>query len=110
MATVKIKRTSAGLKDALFEAIEALRSGDIDPNEAKQIAALSKEIVSVTRLEMDVFNYQMTMARDTDAPIPAIELGVTENATDVPSLQGPVQGRPDADGPEVSAGEKARDD
>jgi hypothetical protein len=97
MATVKIKRNSAGLKDALFEAIEALRAGDIEPQEAREIANLSKEIVSVTRLELDVFNYQMTNHLDkADRKLPVLNLA-PENDGNVQALQAPVSGDDNAD-------------
>jgi len=103
MATVKIDRTSAGLKDALFEAIEALRSGDIEPGEAKMIAGLSREIVSVTRLELDIYNYRIDnnlMGKATEPP--SIKM-VTSNApsTDLPPMPQPASGDNDADGPQI---------
>ncbi|MEN6303958.1 MAG: hypothetical protein ABFD96_14605 [Armatimonadia bacterium] len=107
MATVKIKRTSAGLKGALFEAIEALRAGDIDANEAKQIAGLAREITNVTRLEMDVFNYQMTLERDADEPIPAISLDPEDADVNVQALPSPASGDDDADKSQVSQGAAA---
>jgi hypothetical protein len=50
---MKVARTSAGLRDALFQAIEDLREGAIEANEGKAIAALAREVCSTVRLEMD---------------------------------------------------------
>jgi len=105
MATVKIKRTSAGLKGALFEAIEALRAGDIDANEAKQIAGLAREITNVTRLELDLYNYQETQASFADMALPAFNLDPED--ADMQALPGPASGDDDADKPQVSQGAAA---
>lgn len=41
----------AGLREVLFKALDDLRSGRIDARKAVAIAVLSREIVSVLRLE-----------------------------------------------------------
>lgn len=49
-----IERTSAGLRDALFEAMDNLRNGEIEPMEAKALSSLAKEICQTVKLEIDV--------------------------------------------------------
>lgn len=43
---MKTDRTTAGLRDVLFQAIDDLRSGVIDDKKARSIAALSREIIA----------------------------------------------------------------
>ncbi len=50
----KAARTAAGLREVLFDQIDRLRSGEIEPDEAKATATLAKEIVNLTRLEIEV--------------------------------------------------------
>jgi hypothetical protein len=46
------QRTTASLRDILFEEIEAARTKDFDPSRARSVAALSREILSTARLEL----------------------------------------------------------
>lgn len=50
----KTSRSAAGLREVLFDQIDRLRSGEIEPDEAKATACLAKEIVNLTRLELEV--------------------------------------------------------
>jgi hypothetical protein len=49
-----VARTSAGLRDALFDAIDDVRSGRMDPQNAKAIAGLSREIINSVKLEVEI--------------------------------------------------------
>lgn len=49
-----VDRTSAGLRDALFDAIDGLRAGTLPPDEATALAKLSREICATVKLEIDV--------------------------------------------------------
>lgn len=44
-------RTSAGLRNALFDEIDALRRGDGDPQKANAVAQLAKAILMTAQLE-----------------------------------------------------------
>lgn len=99
MATVKIHRSSAGLKDALFEAIEALRAGDIEPSEAQQIGKLANQIVSVSKHELEVVKFQMSLPEDMD--IPALNMGVSVEPSQLQALPRASQRDVDADTPEA---------
>lgn len=48
-----MKRSAQGLRDVLFDEIEALRRNDSTPERAGAIGKLAAHIVAVTRLEMD---------------------------------------------------------
>lgn len=49
-----VERTSAGLRDAIFDEIDALRSGQSSPTRANALAKLSASIVETVRLEVEV--------------------------------------------------------
>lgn len=73
---MKIERTSAGLRDALFQAIEDLREGSIEAAEGKAIASLAKEICSTVQLEMQVAKLRTEYPADTKLVIPSpLKLG-----------------------------------
>lgn len=44
-------RTSAGLRNALFDEIDALRRGDGDPQRANAVAQLAKAVLMTEKLE-----------------------------------------------------------
>ena len=50
----KINRTSAGLRDALFDAIERVRDGDMAAEDAKALAGLAGQICNTVQLEIKV--------------------------------------------------------
>lgn len=75
----KIMRTSAGLRDALFDAIERVRDGDMNADDAKSIAMAAKEICSTVRLEMEVARLRTEYPADAKLIIPApLNLGPPE--------------------------------
>jgi len=49
----KVSRTSSGLVDALFDAIDGVNEKKITPEEARAISHSARTIVGVARLEMD---------------------------------------------------------
>lgn len=49
----KTTRTLAGLRESLFEAIDALREGSIDKETARAIAELGKGIITSASLQLD---------------------------------------------------------
>ena len=50
----QVIRTSAGLRDALFDELDALKAGDTNPAKANATAKLADQIVNTVKLEMDV--------------------------------------------------------
>jgi hypothetical protein len=52
-----VRRTSAGLRDALFDEIDRLRKGEVDPKRVNAIARISAEIVNTVKMEIEVANY-----------------------------------------------------
>ena len=49
----KSKRNTQGLRDALFDEIDQLRSGDGDPTRAMAVANLAKQIINIAKVELD---------------------------------------------------------
>lgn len=64
------KRTSIGLRNALFDEIDALRRGDGDPHRAMAVAKLASTIIDTVRIEM-----QFKKAGLEHGPDKAIQLG-----------------------------------
>lgn len=67
----KIERTSAGLRDALFDAIEKVRDGDMAPEDAKAISGLASQICSTVNLEIAVAKLRTEYPADAKLIIPA---------------------------------------
>lgn len=53
-AVAPIERTSAGLRDAIFDEIDAVRNGTSNPTRANAIAKLATGIVETVRMEIEV--------------------------------------------------------
>ena len=49
----KLRRTASGLRDVLFEQIDDMRHGRGDPAVANSVANAARQIVAVTRMEME---------------------------------------------------------
>lgn len=49
-----VDRTSAGLRAAMFDELDALRSGKTDAKRAAAVAKMASSIVETVRLELDV--------------------------------------------------------
>jgi hypothetical protein len=62
-----IARTSAGLRDAIFDEIDALRNGKSNPTRANAVAKLATGVIDTVRMEMEVqrFAQQMEIDRKT---------------------------------------------
>lgn len=50
----KVVRTSAGLRDALFDELDALRDGSSNPARANSVAKIASGMVDTVRMEMEV--------------------------------------------------------
>lgn len=57
-----IQRTSAGLRDAIFDEIDAVRNGSSNPTRANAIAKLATGIVETVRMEIEVQRHLRTTA------------------------------------------------
>ena len=76
-----IKRTSAGLRDALFDAIEKVRDGDMMAEDAKAISGLAAQICNTVQLEISVAKLRTEYPADTKMILPAgLPLGPPEDS------------------------------
>lgn len=57
------ERNQHGLRLRLFEAMDALRSGDIEYQDAAALAKIAAQIVSSDRVEIDIHNQRMLDAK-----------------------------------------------
>jgi hypothetical protein len=72
----KIGRNSADLRDALFDAIEKVRDGDMVAQDAIAIARLSHSICMSVQLEIEVAKLRTNYPSDTKMPVPVpLKLG-----------------------------------
>ena len=60
-------RTSAGLRDALFDELDGLRNGESNPAKANAIAKLAGQVIDTVKMELDVQKHMAKMPK-TDAP------------------------------------------
>lgn len=67
----EITRTSAGLRDALFMALEQLRNGDMESGDAKAFAGLAREISNTVRLEIEVAKLRNMYPSDAKLIVPS---------------------------------------
>lgn len=70
-------RTSAGLRNVLFDEIDALRRGDGDPQRANAVAQLAKAILVTAKME-----YQFKQAGIGSGEFPPLMLGDNEDQGD----------------------------
>lgn len=61
-APAPIQRTSAGLRDAIFDEIDAVRNGTSNPTRANAIAKLATGIVETVRMEIEVQRHMRSAA------------------------------------------------
>ena len=60
-----VVRTTAGLRDALFDELDRLRNGDTDATSANAVARLADQISNTVIMELEV---QKFLARQPDGP------------------------------------------
>lgn len=76
LAKNKIERTSAGLRDALFDAMEKVRDGDMMAEDAKAISGLAGQICNTVQLEIKVAELRTQYPADAKLIVPsALTLG-----------------------------------
>lgn len=75
----KIERTSAGLRDALFDAIEKVRDGEMMAEDAKAISGLAAQVCSTVSLEIEVAKLRTEYPADAKLIVPSpLPLGIEE--------------------------------
>jgi|DEB0MinimDraft_6_1074348.scaffolds.fasta_scaffold26248_3 hypothetical protein len=64
-----IERTSVGLRDALFDELDLLRSGEGNAQRAQAVAKLSAQIVSSVKMELDYARFANTAGRPAKSAV-----------------------------------------
>lgn len=67
-AASPIIRTSAGLRDAIFDEIDAIRNGSSNPTRANAVAKLATGIVETVRMELEVQRHLRNVVPGTSEP------------------------------------------
>ena len=80
LTAAPIVRTSAGLRDAIFDEIDGIRNGSSNPTRANAVAKLAAGVVETVRMELEVQRH----LRAHKQPDPA----QTANALGVPLALG----------------------
>lgn len=58
----KVVRTSAGLRDILFDELDRLRAGQTNARDANAVARLAHEIVATVQMELEVQKHLVAMS------------------------------------------------
>lgn len=53
MSKLKVTRTSLGLRDVLFDEIDALRNGESNPQRAASLSKLAVQIINTVTMEVE---------------------------------------------------------
>lgn len=69
-------RTSAGLRDAIFDELDALRNGTTNPTKANAVAKLATTVVETVRMEIEVARHRDAIKRNKDSGADVASLGV----------------------------------
>lgn len=74
--TAPVPRTSAGLRNSLFDVLDDLRAGRTSPRNAVAYAGVVNQIVGVTKLEMAYQRFiGTTNGKDGALEVPTLRLG-----------------------------------
>jgi hypothetical protein len=67
-----VSRSSAGLRDAIFDEIDAIRNGTGNPTRANAVAKLAAGIVETVRMELEVQRFAASAAAKTPVNGPGL--------------------------------------
>ena len=67
-ALTPVARSSAGLRDAIFDEIDAIRNGTGNPTRANAVAKLAATVVETVRMELEVQRFAASAAGKTPIP------------------------------------------
>lgn len=78
----KTQRTSAGLRDALFDELDSLRSNQSDPKRAMAVAKLAQQIVNTVDIELRVLQASGEIFDEAPALMQTPTLALTDAPND----------------------------
>lgn len=70
-ATNPVSRSSMGLRDAIFDEIDAIRNGESNPTRANAVAKLAAGIVDTVRMDIEVQKFAQSTAGQVQATVAA---------------------------------------
>lgn len=73
-----VTRTSVGLRDAIFDELDAIRNGTSNPTRANAVAKLAGSIVETVRMEIDAQKFAASVGKSqqpANAGIQSLPLG-----------------------------------
>lgn len=73
-AVEPVTRTSAGLRDAIFDEMDAIRNGSSNATRANAVSKLAGSIVETVRMELEVQRY--VNQTQTKVSLPQAETGL----------------------------------
>lgn len=73
---VTTKRTSEGLRDSLFDALDATRSGSMTAQEAQAICKICAQIINAMNMEIEFYKHIGRHAETGVIPQTTLKLGM----------------------------------
>lgn len=72
-----VTRTSAGLRDAIFDELDAIRRGESNPTRANAVSKLAGSIVETVRMEVEVQKHRHSLSNRPQQPVENGDFGGT---------------------------------
>lgn len=71
-----VTRSSAGLRDAIFDEIDAIRNGTGNPTRANAVAKLAATVVETVRMELEVSRFASSISGKAQLANPALPAAI----------------------------------
>jgi len=72
----EMERTSKGLRDVLFDELDALRHGKSSPTQSNAVAKLAGSVVETVKMEIEAQKFISSMSKvSSESAIQTLELG-----------------------------------
>lgn len=68
MTDLRSKRTTQGLRDALFDELDELRGPEANPEKSMAVANIAKQIINTAKVELD-FHRMMQQQAEAGTPV-----------------------------------------
>jgi hypothetical protein len=72
--TTPVTRTTAGLRSALLDELDAIRAGKSNPSRANAVARVATGVVDTLRVEMDSKRHLVNVGKSPDEDIGSVSL------------------------------------
>jgi hypothetical protein len=64
-----IPRTSSGLRDALFDELDALRAGESNPQRAQAVSKLACQVINSVKMEIEFHSHVQSATEGSELPM-----------------------------------------